>query len=208
MQKTSAAPKSKERDAADAAVDNAGTAGKSANAAVDKAWSAGKSGSVTAAVDKAGRTGKSGSAYAAIDRAGVDEAGSAAKSGNAAAAVNRPGSAGKSGSAHAAVDKAGSAAKSGSAAAADKRDVQQLEAPVRQTTFSFDDVPERSASPVPVKNNQLSSHATLTQNVMQQMSYTGSHEVGNRLCLEVRTAQETVLGNNEKTDSETVLLTN
>ena len=55
----------------------------------------------------------------------------------------------------------------------------------RQTTFSFDNVKEHIPEPAAVSNKGLLSEATLTQNILQQMSYTGSHEARGHFFLEV-----------------------
>lgn len=55
----------------------------------------------------------------------------------------------------------------------------------RQTTFKFEDVKEHVSSPNAVSNNWLMSEATFTQRIMQQMSYTGSHQDQDHLFLEV-----------------------
>ena len=55
----------------------------------------------------------------------------------------------------------------------------------RQTTFSFEDVKEHIPEAAAVSNKGLLSEAMLTQNILQQMSYTGSHEARGHLFLEV-----------------------
>ncbi len=55
----------------------------------------------------------------------------------------------------------------------------------RQTTFSFEDVKDHIPEPAAVSNKGLVSKATLTQSILQQMSYTGSHEARGHLFLEV-----------------------
>ena len=56
----------------------------------------------------------------------------------------------------------------------------------KQTTFKFEDVKEHITDTSALGNNWLLSEATFTQRIMQQMSYTGSHESDGRLFLEVR----------------------
>ena len=55
----------------------------------------------------------------------------------------------------------------------------------RQTTFSFEDVKEHIPEAAAVSNKGFLSEAMLTQNILQQMSYTGSHEARGHLFLEV-----------------------
>ena len=99
-------------------------------------------------------------------------------------------SAPKTSSADAAVISKGSVkekGKSHTAAAAVGGGLQQsrLSPRKRQTTFSFEDVKEHVPEAAAVSNKGLLSEATLTQNILQQMSYTGSHEARGHLFLEV-----------------------
>ncbi|KAL0028776.1 hypothetical protein WJX79_006703 [Trebouxia sp. C0005] len=55
----------------------------------------------------------------------------------------------------------------------------------RQTTFSFEHVKEHMPEPAAVSNKGLLSEAMLTQSILSQMSYTGSHKARGRLFLEV-----------------------
>ena len=77
--------------------------------------------------------------------------------------------------------------KSGSAGEAGHSNVQQsfLSPNKRQATFKFEQVKELINEPEAISSNWLLSEATLTQRILQQMSYTGSHEAGGRLFLEV-----------------------
>ncbi|DBB02475.1 TPA: Rap guanine nucleotide exchange factor-like 1, variant 2 [Trebouxia sp. C0006] len=99
-------------------------------------------------------------------------------------------SAPKTSSADAAVISKGSVkekGKSHTASAAVGGGLQQsrLSPRKRQTTFSFEDVKEHVPEAAAVSNKGLLSEATLTQNILQQMSYTGSHEARGHLFLEV-----------------------
>ncbi|DBA83984.1 TPA: Rap guanine nucleotide exchange factor-like 1 [Trebouxia sp. C0004] len=55
----------------------------------------------------------------------------------------------------------------------------------RQTTFSFEDVKKHILEPTASSNQGLLSEAKLTQSILQQMSYTGTHEARGHLFLEV-----------------------
>ncbi len=102
-----------------------------------------------------------------------------------------PLSASKTSSAGAAVTSKGSVEEKGkshtAAAAAVGGSLQQsgLSPRKRQTTFSFEDVKDHIPEAAPVSNKGLVSEATLTQSILQQMSYTGSHEARGHLFLEV-----------------------
>jgi len=99
-------------------------------------------------------------------------------------------SATKTSSADAAVISKGSVNEKGklyTAAAAVGGSLQQtvLSPCKRQTTFSFEDVKDHIPEAAAVSNKGLVSEATLTQSILQQMSYTGSHEARGHLFLEV-----------------------
>ena len=99
-------------------------------------------------------------------------------------------SAPKTSSADAAVISKGSVkekGKSHAAAAAVGGSLQQsgLSPRKRQTTFSFEDVKDHIPEAAAVSNKGLVSEATLTKSILQQMSYTGSHEARGHLFLEV-----------------------
>ncbi|KAA6420586.1 MAG: hypothetical protein FRX49_09379 [Trebouxia sp. A1-2] len=96
----------------------------------------------------------------------------------------------KTSSADAAVISKGSMKEKGklhTAAAAVGGSLQQsgLSPHKRQTTFSFEHVKEHMPEPAAVSNKGLLSEAMLTQSILSQMSYTGSHKARGRLFLEV-----------------------
>ena len=55
----------------------------------------------------------------------------------------------------------------------------------RQTTFRFEDVKEEFTDSLSTQKSEVLSEATFTKRIMQQMSFTGNHEEGSRLFLEV-----------------------
>lgn len=88
----------------------------------------------------------------------------------------------------AAASKTASASMIGIAAVEADDDAQpaQLTPRKRQTTFKFEDVKEELMEAGPTQAGVLHSKDSLTHNIMQQLSYTGSYVDQSHLFLEVR----------------------
>ena len=88
----------------------------------------------------------------------------------------------------AAASKPASASMIGIAAVEAHDDAQpaQLTPRKRQTTFKFEDVEEQLMEASPIQAGLLHSKDSLTHNIMQQLSYTGSYVDQSHLFLEVR----------------------